>query len=326
MRWLGLLACVGCGVDSTAIDRSPILGPAHPAATGEWPATGALLSNALGRPDLECTGTLIAPSVVLTAAHCVDSVATSAGIPPFTFARYAYSPPADQILSATAAVAHPMWHGDVPLHLDQANDLGLLFLAQPVTDIAPAVLPRPADAAAIATDLEVVLVGYGYNDGAYEEAGVPGYEYKMVGTSRLVATAAWEVQVAGPDPTTAGACTGDSGGPAYAMLGDATPRIAGTVSRGLAVEDCSKGGIYTRVDPYVGWIESQVTLPCNSGSSPACPGGVDAGVADGSGKPDGPVDPDHGPGGGCGCRTSGAPGPAVLLVGTLFRRRRRART
>jgi len=39
-------------------------------ATQKWPQVGELLSNH------RCTGTLIAPNAVLTAAHCISSAAT----------------------------------------------------------------------------------------------------------------------------------------------------------------------------------------------------------------------------------------------------------
>lgn len=328
MRRMIVVVVVGaCSVEPTAVQRAAIIGPAHPAGPDELPATGALLSDSLGFPSLMCTGTLIAPDVVLTAAHCTDSVATSGGLPSFTFAHYAHIPPTAQILAATRAVAHPDWHGNVPPgQLDQANDIGLLFLAQPVTDIAPALLVRDGDAADVTTGLAVTLVGYGYNDGAFQEAGVPGYEAKMVGSSHVAAVGDHELEIY--QPGEAGACNGDSGGPAYAELGDAAQRVTGLVSRGIASMDCTQGGIFTRVDPYLAWIASQVALPCGSGPAPAC-AGDDAGVGrDASDpRPDAdPSEPDHGSGGGCGCRTGDAPlGPALvglLAVGLILRRRR----
>jgi hypothetical protein len=321
-----LIAVAGCSVERTATRESAIIGPSHAAALGELPATGALLGTDQNPPNFSCTATLIAPSVVLTAGHCV----WLGGVPSFTFERNAYHPPAPAIHAGAMMVQHPGFDTDVPLgQLGQSNDVGLVFLAEPITDVAPALLPRATDAAAIAPGLVVTLSGYGYADGYDYDAGVPGYAYKRVGTAHVTRVADYELAIE-PANGDAGACNGDSGGPAYAEI-RGRQRIAAVVSRGLAFMDCTPGGVFTRVDPYIAWIESQVTLPCNSGSSPDCSPGDDAGVADaamgndaGDDPGDDPGGEHNGDGGGCGCQsTSSSSGWLLLfvLLQTCTRRR-----
>jgi secreted trypsin-like serine protease len=114
-------------------------------------------------------------------------------------------------------------------------------------------------------------------------------------------------------------CYGDSGGPGFANLGGVR-RLIGVVSRSFNGEECTMGGVDTRVDAYLAWIHSKVTdVPCDSGMSPAC-------------EPPEPPDPEEpeDPGaddGGC-CSTSGGGGTTFLLafaVGVLLFRRGRSR-
>jgi secreted trypsin-like serine protease len=54
-------------------------------------------------------------------------------------------------------------------------------------------------------------------------------------------------------------CRGDSGGPLYISISGKW-LLAGVTSRGtdLAQTMCGDGGIYTRVDKYRAWIESEI--------------------------------------------------------------------
>jgi hypothetical protein len=191
--------------------------------------------------------------------------------------------------------------------LDVFFDVGLVFLAQPVTGVDPVKMPTPAEAAGLAVGTELALAGYGQTSDADQNS--VGVMFDAV--THLVELVPTEMRVSmgTPDPQN---CHGDSGGPAFATLGGGQ-RIVGIVSRSYESSACDNGGVDTRVDAYLTWIHGKVTtgIPCGSGLAPAC----------------GPDDMDSDDDTGC-CSTGTGAGRGSLLLGLavgalLIRRRRR---
>jgi hypothetical protein len=76
---LALIVAAGCGVPTAATDES------HQAIEGGTADTGHPYVGLLWRPDNRegCTGTLITPQIVMTAAHCFNGINTGGGMPVF---------------------------------------------------------------------------------------------------------------------------------------------------------------------------------------------------------------------------------------------------
>jgi hypothetical protein len=137
-----------------------------PAYSHALDAVGALGSSydtdGDGRGDAYypfCTGTLIAPTVVLTAEHCIGGDMTGVA---FLIGASAYAP--DRVVPALAAVAETTIVGGVQ---GLGSDVAIVHLAEPVLDVTPLVVaPFPADL----IGQRFTVLGYGAQDNT-ERAG-----------------------------------------------------------------------------------------------------------------------------------------------------------
>ncbi len=213
---------------------------------GKWPDTVAVL----GQTGI-CSGTLIAPNVVLTAGHCAD-------IAPLTVIANTtdYAAGGGAKVKVARTVAYPNW--------DTTYDVAVVILAEPITSVTPRAIGTSCSFRQFMPDTQVRLVGFGATD-------IQG----VTSNTQLK-----EVMTAVIDPTCSGgfgcnksvspggefvaggtgdSCFGDSGGPVYLE----TPRgtiLIGAVSRGVnnSATPCGSGGIYVRTDKIAAWIEETV--------------------------------------------------------------------
>jgi len=208
-----------------------------------------------------CTGTLIAPNVVVTAGHCADFATR-------VFFGNDVSKPGT-VVKVKKRVRHPKYHQG------KHNDLMVLVLEQAVGQAAPRGL-APAKVIDAATDGRVV--GFGATD----PSGVFGYGVKRQ-VDVPIASPACKGQAGGEDDPVAygcdrnlelvagrplleqDSCNGDSGGPFYVMGAAGDWLLAAATSRATdsAPHNCGDGGIYVRLDKYRRWIDGipGVTLP-----------------------------------------------------------------
>jgi secreted trypsin-like serine protease len=219
---------------------------------GRHPNVGGLVSPTpyADGTSLYCSGTLISPTVFLTAAHC----ATDGERVGVTF---------DPAYEVGDKVLHGTFHADpaYPGPTSDGHDIAVVVLDRAVKGITPALLPTAGSLSGLSSEQVFTSVGYG----AYEVTNSPGghrYLYddvRMVATGTLNATNATWLRISMNASTgNGGTCYGDSGGPNF--LGS-TQVVAAITITGDAV--CRSTNVTYRLDTDSAraFLGQYVTLP-----------------------------------------------------------------
>jgi len=228
----GALAAASAAVVTAAAgDASAIVGGAPDATHVAVVALQPVPPTCGQQPtDIQCTGTLVAPRIVVTAAHCLNTV-DAAQIMAVTFAAdVATASDADRVRAIDARI-DPAWTSG-------NDDVAVLRLEQDAP-VAPATLDLANPAK---TSASVTVVGFGADD--------TGNTGRRLSGSALVGT----VRAGDFDITAAPAmtCGGDSGGPAFENDG-AGERFVGIASYG---DQACTTGTEMRVDALSSFLTS----------------------------------------------------------------------
>jgi secreted trypsin-like serine protease len=241
----------------------------------------AYVSARTGRESgFACTGTVIAPKVILTAAHCVEDL-DAGGFTPAT----AYA------VATGLSNPHRAGPGDVlrvaGTHVFPAFDPGtvhgdaaILVLAAP-TPALPLPLATAADGALYEGGAEVLLAGWGL-----QRASAGAEPKQLQSTSAVVLdprsckprtrrfypvySSALQLCTTDPPDHASGGCYGDSGGPAIAHRPDGSAVEIGITSTGGPACSTKLPNIFTRTDRVSAWAAEWIAA-IETGAPPPRP-------------------------------------------------------
>ncbi len=234
-----------------------------PSPVGKWPDAVYVTSNGGA-----CTGTLIHPKWVLTAAHCIgglnEALLNAVDIS-VRFESDASLGGAERMRIVREVAFDQSWQRSGGV------DIALVELERPSEKVKPRIIGRDCITEDFLVDgADVTIVGWGVTQGN----GTGNTDVQMEGVSQ-VQTADCSVgsvngivtgcQTPGGEIGAGGngvdACFGDSGGPLYLTTPTGT-YVVGATSRSYQgvpfSQPCEFGGIWSRPDYVMDWIEETI--------------------------------------------------------------------
>lgn len=185
-----------------------------------------------------CTASIIAPDIIVTAAHCLQNKGRLS-------VSFGSTLESDTRVRARASRRHPDFGRR--RGRDEA-DIAVVLLGAP---LPRGFVPVPVfQAGSLRRGQAVLLAGYGVSDGRLD-----------TGSGRLRKTETQVLRTAGTEVLVdqsrgRGVCRGDSGGPGFVRDRQGRLQVWGVVSRGP--QHCDEEGVFTRIDSHDQWIRRAI--------------------------------------------------------------------
>ena len=254
---------LGAGMLAAALGLAVV--PAHAITSGDLdgtrhPYVGLMVAQtAKGEPLWRCSGTLLSPTIFLTAGHCTEAPAAKVEI--WFDADIEHYIPQNGYPYKGDASGKPFTHPQFDSNRFYLYDLGVVVLKKPVSMPKYAALPAQDVLDRMVTqrgvqDVTFTAVGYGLQQ--INPVFVESERVRMLATPHLVQintgyTGDFSLLLSNNN-STGGTCFGDSGGPNF--IGK-TNVIAAVTSFGINGNCAGTGGVY-RVDRFddLNWLYS----------------------------------------------------------------------
>jgi len=233
-------------------------------ATAPWVASIWYTKNINEQAQFICTGSLVRADIVITAAHCT-----------FDKGFYWVKLGADTLENDEPFLeVSGTWKDTRYSKKTITNDLGLLKLTRPVTDVRPVALPTAAQLSKVSKLSKFKMYGWGLdqNDEVAKFLRTANLDLQDAAAKRAYGTGFKpEIMLASgryikAEKLYAGGCHGDSGGPLIGLV-DGKTTLVGLTSWGSA-EGCDRGKptIFTRLSYYLKDITSGIVLASKAAS------------------------------------------------------------
>ncbi len=260
-----LLACVftaaaGCRsgkktpvpVRTAPEDRKGIVGGSDVRANDI--VTRSTVAILRGTNDILCTGTLIGPNTILSAAHCFDGGIDRSNL----FVGFGLDVESVKTFKVTKVITHPEYDTEAPLQEEiPIHDTAVLrFEGLAPAGTSPALLA--ARNMPLTPGTPHILSGYGLS---WTSTFIIWRSSGGAGTLRrvelsLTSALASSKQLKFTSTEGKAVCSGDSGGPAYLQQGN-TLVVTGITSWGYS--SCEQGlSVFSDVRAYRDWIDTAV--------------------------------------------------------------------
>jgi secreted trypsin-like serine protease len=243
---------------------------AHAAVIGGKPAQDgtfasvAYIIDIRGNTGGKCTGTVVAPLLVLTAAHCAENMKTGVLNKPSGYrvvtGSVAMTSAEPQVLMVSSVLVYEGFVRGV-----DDRDAALLVLSTPTT--APAItLASTSDLGLLQKGSEAMIAGWGRTH--YQQSH-PTERLQWADTALQAGQwckrnappfyARSEICTITPPSYATGACEGDSGGPLLAQApGRGEPIQIGITAHGYGRCSTHLPSVYTRVDLISSWVHTWI--------------------------------------------------------------------
>jgi secreted trypsin-like serine protease len=203
------------------------------------PQVGALVGTFSSGTFPYCSGTLISPTVFLTAAHCNIG-------PSRVYVTF------DTKFSSKSKLYAGTFYFDPQFNQSQndPHDIAVVVFDKPITNLRPARLPSAGQLDGLSVNQKFTVVGYGGQEPVNQPGGpvIAFLDTREFSTASLNAiNPAWLRLSQNPATGDGGACYGDSGGPNFLGAGATeTNIVAATTITGDAL--CKATNVVYRTD------------------------------------------------------------------------------
>lgn len=182
-----------------------------------------------------CTGTLIHPKVVISAAHCGTLKTITFG----------------ESMSKGAKKVGVKWCEKTSWG---STDAQICVLNEAIEGLPIAPIIQGCETEALKPNTKVTLAGFGLDENDYNADGSRGVDEKRWVETQINRIDDKLLHIGGGGK---GGCQGDSGGPVYLQLEDGTWRTIGATHGGGSHPNCDEG-MYKRTDKIFPWYEEQI--------------------------------------------------------------------